>query len=212
MNDFIDNYCERLVWGLWEEPLNLVSSLALFAAAFMAWRLTRQRFTRPSGWLLIGVVVLIGLGSLAYHVFAAFWAMLADSFSILLYQILFLWCYAARVMHWNWKECLVLVLLFLGTVYGFALLPYYWLDGSLQYAPALIFLSGLGLWHGWRSQVEPRILQWAAGLFLLALVFRSLDVPLCLDWPAGTHFLWHLCTGGVLYLTLRAYLLNTDRP
>jgi len=44
------------------------------------------------------------------------------------------------------------------------------------------------------------LLLWAAGLFLLSLTFRSLDLALCASLPHGTHFLWHLLNGVVLVL------------
>jgi hypothetical protein len=50
------------------------------------------------------------------------------------------------------------------------------------------------------------LLPAAAAVFSLAIVARSLDwtVP----FPLGTHFLWHLLNGVVLYLAMRAWILH----
>ncbi len=38
-------------------------------------------------------------------------------------------------------------------------------------------------------------------LFAVALTARTVDEWLCPWWPMGTHFLWHLLNGGVIYLS-----------
>jgi hypothetical protein len=43
-------------------------------------------------------------------------------------------------------------------------------------------------------------------VFAAALVVRTADLTLCEIWPAGTHFVWHVLTAGVLYLAATAVL------
>jgi hypothetical protein len=50
------------------------------------------------------------------------------------------------------------------------------------------------------------ILFVALGLFAVSLTFRTLDNAVCDTLPLGTHFLWHVLNGCVLYLTTRGYL------
>jgi hypothetical protein len=42
----------------------------------------------------------------------------------------------------------------------------------------------------------------------VSLVFRSIDQAVCASFPLGTHFLWHCLNGLVLYLLLRAALID----
>ena len=56
--------------------------------------------------------------------------------------------------------------------------------------------------------VARRALLLAALLFTFSLLFRTLDMGLCSQIPFGTHFLWHMCNAGVLYLSIRAYLYS----
>jgi hypothetical protein len=61
-------YCERSAPGFWGEPLNAVSNLAFLVAAFLCWRMLERGGGRdlPSVWL-IALMVLIGVGSGAFH-------------------------------------------------------------------------------------------------------------------------------------------------
>jgi hypothetical protein len=43
----------------------------------------------------------------------------------------------------------------------------------------------------------------SAGVFCVALVCRSIDLVVCRQFPIGTHFLWHLLNGLVVYLAMR---------
>lgn len=51
----------------------------------------------------------------------------------------------------------------------------------------------------------------AAGTFFVSLAFRTLDQWLCPCLPIGTHFLWHLLNGVLLYLTMKALILHRAR-
>jgi hypothetical protein len=66
----IDLYCERTSPGLWAEPLNALSNLAYFAAAWGVWRIARGTGD-PGARLLVGVLVAIGTGSALFHAFAS---------------------------------------------------------------------------------------------------------------------------------------------
>lgn len=45
-------------------------------------------------------------------------------------------------------------------------------------------------------------------VFLASLTFRSIDDAICSHVAIGTHFLWHILNGVVLYLSMRALILN----
>ena len=213
MSAYIDNYCERTEPGLWAEPLNALSNLAFLIAAFAAYRLARRQggLTFESG-LLIGLLVLIGIGSGLFHLLATRWSLLADVLPLLLYQVAFIGIYALRVMRWNWLKAAALVAGFFALTQLFGLLPRHWLNGSLGYAPALLFLLGLGAYHFRRNFEARSTLLWAAGVFALSLTFRSVDMLVCPVFPAGVHYLWHILNAAVLYLTLRALLANASEP
>jgi hypothetical protein len=202
----IDIYCERLAPGLLAEPVNAVTNLAFFIAGYAAWRLARQtRTLTPAVAVLIMLVIAIGTGSLLFHTFATRWAMLADVVPILLFQGVFLWVYAARVIGLGIAGRVLVVASWLAGGALFAQWPDQ-LNGSLAYAPALIALVLLGLYHTRIATSGRWLLLQAAAVLLLSLTFRTIDIGLCPSFPLGTHFLWHLLNGVVLYLSLKALL------
>lgn len=204
----IDVYCERLGPGLWAEPLNVTTNLAFFLAAGVAWRLARRRCTLSSGvYLMIILVAAIGAGSGLFHAFAASWARVLDRAPILLFGLVYLWIYCREVAGTSLAKTAALLALCLATT-GFASAFSQALNGSLDYAPALLYLLGLGLYHSRRRKVERFLLLGAAGLFGVSLFFRTIDQSICPYFSSGSHFLWHLLSGLMLYLAMRALIVN----
>ncbi|MEG4007045.1 ceramidase domain-containing protein [Microcoleus sp. Pol11C1] len=208
MNNYIDLYCERMMPGLWSEPLNAVSNISFLIAAGAIFQLARRQQQVPTGiWILITLATSIGIGSALFHTFATQWARLLDVIPIMIFQLAFLWLYSRQVVRMK---------------YGYAgglLVGFFWvsnfsnkftnvLNGSLSYAPAFLVLLGLGVYHYQQQKREPIVLLAASGVFLLALTFRTLDQEICRYFSTGTHFIWHLCNGILLYLSARALILN----
>lgn len=209
MNRYIDIYCERMEPGLWAEPLNAVSNIAFFIAAFFAYRAAKNNNALNIHTItLITLIVIIGLGSSLFHTFAQLWAMLSDILPILIYQILFIGFYSRKIIGLKRRYVALLLGAFFITMQGAMQLPREWLNGSLEYAPALIFLTGLGVWHLRYAARERFALLAAAALFTLSLALRSIDMQICDALPIGIHYAWHILNGGVLYLTVRAFVIS----
>jgi len=209
MTNSIDIYCERLGPGLWAEPVNAVTNAAFLVAALMAYLLARREDALDwrSG-LLIALIAAMGIGSTLFHTFAQLWAMIADVLPILLYQMVFLYFYTNRIIGLKHRWCAALLVVFFLSLQGAMALPREWLNGTLEYAPALLFVFGLGLWH-WRHAARERYaLLGAALVFVASMSFRSIDMAVCETVPLGTHFLWHILNACVLYLTARGFVVN----
>ncbi len=209
----IDIYCERLGPGLWAEPVNALTNLAFFISAFFVWRLAKQReMLTTHAWLLILLILGIGVGSSLFHTFATGWARLMDELSILLFQIVYLWLYCRRLIGLRPRISAGLVLAFFLITLATPQFSHL-LNGSLGYAPAFVVLTGLGIYHFRHAQTEHSILGWAILVFALSLTLRTLDMALCESVVLGTHFLWHLLNGLLLYLVSRGFLLQlTHKP
>ncbi len=212
MYGYIDIYCERLEPGLWAEPLNALTNLAFLIAAFFAYLCARKnnKHTDLTVKILITLLFMIGLGSLNFHLLASKSAMLSDVIPILLYQIAFIVSYAYFVMKMNPLQTAILFILFMASSAVMDMVPADILNGSVSYFPALIFLFGFGMWHRRNVGQSPYILLTATLTFMLSLTFRSVDMAFCSVWPIGTHFMWHVLNGVVLYLTTRAYIISKD--
>ncbi|MFC1664964.1 ceramidase domain-containing protein [Pseudomonadota bacterium] len=205
----IDLYCERLGPGLWAEPLNAVTNLAFFIAAWATWHLAGHResgiFT--STWVLIALMVIIGMGSMLFHTFAQTWARALDVVPILLFQLVFLGLYCHRILGLGGAQTSLLCLVFLSITLAGREFPHI-LNGTLPYVPALLALFVLGIVHYRNNRNEQAVLLGAFAVFLVSCLFRLIDNRICEYFPIGTHFLWHLLNAVLLYLVSRSYMIS----
>ena len=205
-------YCERVGPSLLAEPLNAVTNIAFLCAAWAAWSLARRRAqsVRADMWILIALSIVIGIGSALFHVFAAGWARILDEVPILLFQLWYLWLYLRRIIAQTPAIATASIAGYLALAYLGRQFPLL-LNGSLVYAPALMLLLGLGLYHFLLHKAERYLMLAGTGIFVISLVLRSIDKAVCPYIPTGTHFGWHILNGVVLYLSMRALILNLPR-
>jgi hypothetical protein len=201
----IDAYCERIDASLFGEPLNALSNAAFFLAAI--WAATAARRARSSGavWSLIGLVALIGAGSLAFHVFATRWSVLADVIPITVFIYAYLAFALRRLLAMNWTVTAIsLVALFAATMLIERETPAGFFNGSGPYLPALAASAIVSLALRARAHPASATLIAATVVLLASIFFRTIDLLVCPWLPVGTHFLWHLLNGLVLALYLEA--------
>ncbi|MGD9783057.1 MAG: ceramidase domain-containing protein [Hyphomicrobiaceae bacterium] len=223
-------YCERGADpGFWAEPLNALTNAAFLVAAIAAGRqLARVRGLRaaPVEWLLVGVLAAIGAGSFLFHTFATRWSAIADAAPIGIFMFVYLAYALRRLVGLPW----------LGVAAGLGAFAYAMhladgiacritlvsameaargpcLNGSAAYLPALsaMVLIGAAL-KAMRHAASGHVLA-AAMVFLVSMVFRTLDWELCdiarLGGRAlGTHFMWHLLNAVTLYLLAEAAIVH----
>lgn len=206
MDNPIDLYCERTGPELWSEPVNALTNLAfLVAAAFLlrAW-LAAYRHRPAAGWdrlLLAILVAAIGIGSGLFHTFARAWAEAADVLPIALFISVFLLVSLKRLAGLGWPATLA----WFAAYHGVNALVKRHLDpdllnGSVFYLPSFAALALLAAWLAWRGHARRRLYLAAVAVFLVSLGFRSVDMALCDAWPLGTHFLWHVLNGILLWM------------
>lgn len=192
----------------WAEPLNALTNASfLIAAAFaLALAIRHRSLTTPS-IVLISLAGVIGLGSFLFHSMPTPMTKWLDILPIATFQALSTWLISCKLLSNNRWLCAAIVLAVVGS--SFALLQFHRpINGSLFYFPSLAAMLVFGgLWAS-RSKAEPFLLMGAACTFALAITARSCDwiVP----WPIGTHFLWHLLNGVVVYLVLRTWIVATS--
>ena len=178
---FVDLYCERVAAGLLAEPLNAVTNIAFFAVAWHLWRLARKSDAlTASVATLIGLIVAFGTGSLLFHTFATSATRLLDVMPIALFTVAYLWVYARQILHLGQAVTAASAAVLVSAAYGGMQFPGV-LNGSLIYAPAIVFMLGLGTLHWMQARKSPADLLGAAGLFAAALFFRTIDNAICSD-------------------------------
>jgi hypothetical protein len=193
----------------WAEPLNALSNASFVIAAALALDLAiRQRALKPNTLALILLAAVIGCGSFLFHTVPSYHTMWLDIIPITLFQILYIWLISQKLLSITGWVSAGIVIVIVGS--SFALMPIHKpFNGSLFYVPSLVSMLAFGVLWGKRSTVEPYLLGGAACFFALAITARSVDwiVP----WPFGTHFLWHLLNGVVVYAALRTWIVATSR-
>jgi hypothetical protein len=216
----IDIYCERLGPAFWAEPINALSNLAFLVAALVGAVTARRRGLRQRAlWALIALAAMIGVGSFLFHTFATPWAALTDVLPIWSFVILYLATFATQVagirpLPLVFGAALALIglvgaMAVLEAVLGTATAV---LNGSEQYAPAVLALAVFSVLLALRRHPLARLITATTAVFALSLVFRTLDMHLCAPLPRGTHFLWHILNGTVIGMLLIALIRGLAPP
>jgi hypothetical protein len=215
-SDPVTAYCERAGPGLTGEPLNALSNIGFVLAAVAMLRLQSQMRARgvtlPADiralpWLVLAVAAC----SLLFHTVATRWAGALDSLSILLF------CAVGVCSFLRHATALGTTLAAAGGA-AFALASFTvsrsfaanTLNGSAAYLPNLLILAACTGYLGVQRAPATRRFALATVVFAIALALRTVDLAWCARVPAGTHFLWHLLTGLLVWivgseLTLRRY-------
>ncbi|SFW54690.1 hypothetical protein [Amycolatopsis australiensis] len=201
MTDYVDGYCERVAPGLWGEPLNSLSNLAFLVAAVLVWRLAAGN---RAGRLLAVLIGLVFVASSVFHLVARRWAAVGDSAAVLGFVLV----YAALFprVFFGWRRWWFAPPAFLALTVVTAVL------GGGLYLSALFGLFAFAALLAFRRDEYWTHFAVAGAVFALSLSLRALDRDVCDYVPAGTHFLWHLLNGLVLYLVSRTLVARLDRP
>lgn len=211
MFEKMDIYCERLDSSFWAEPINALTNITFLLVAWLLWRRSRQlQVLTFEVRLLITLIASIGVGSGIFHTFATSWARIIDILPILLFQLTYLFFYLRRFTHIKLASTMGIVTLYLILAIIARQFPHI-LNGSLIYAPVLIILTILGLYHLATHKKEPYILLSAIGVFFLSITCRTFDMVICPYFPIGIHFMWHILNSVTLYLLMRGYLANIPK-
>lgn len=164
---------------------------------------------------------LIGVGSFLFHTYATNWAELADTAPIWSFVAIFV----LAAMRYVGGMSPARVARVSGLVIGAAVLTVALLamtegsdptsapdplNGSGQYAPALLALMVFAILTRLRGHPSANWILAATAVFLMSLAFRTLDRDICATLPLGTHFMWHLLNGLMVGLLLQMFLRTAD--
>jgi hypothetical protein len=205
----MDVYCERVGMGVFAEPLNAVSNVSFLLAALAAWVLATRTDALSAGVsMLIALAASVGIGSILWHTVPTMFTLILDIVPILIFIMWFIWLYA--------RDVIGMRPLFAGAAAAAFLLATFLviplsgvLHGALVYTPGLVVTLVFGVFHARERSAARFTLLAAAGVYLAALFFRTIDNEVCPVLPIGTHFLWHLLIGLVTYLAMRSLMLST---
>jgi hypothetical protein len=187
------------------EPFNACSNIAFVLATYWGIRyLLANKVSDQISWILTILPTLIAIGSFAFHTVPNSLTMLADMIPIAVFQCFMIWEFSRRLLQASrmMSSAIMLAMIALCAI----LFPNHsLLNGSLFYMPnVLLMLVFSALWSI-RVEREPYLLLMGTCFFIFALSARSIDwlVP----WSVGTHFLWHMSNGAMVYVLLRACVM-----
>ncbi|NOE25179.1 ceramidase domain-containing protein [Ruegeria sp. HKCCD6157] len=202
----IDGYCERVSADYWAEPINAITNAAFLIAAWIMWRRVRDQ-DMPLAKGLVVILAMIGVGSYLFHTHARVWAALADVAPILLFILVYIFAVNRDICRMSSGMAICGTILYLP--YAAAVAPLFQLvpgiGGSAAYAPVpLLILIYAFLLRGNDPNLA-RGMTLGALILILSITFRALDLPICGQWPMGTHFMWHILNAIMLGWMIEVY-------
>ena len=200
----VDIYCERTHDGVWSEPLNFFTNAAFIASALILFfKVGKLSSTRLLCLLLAGIGVASGL----FHFFGQIWSLIADILSINLFVLFYLFFsnrhYLGASPLWAALGAAMFLPYVAATVPIFQMIPM--IEGSSAYLSIVLLILFYSLLLRSRLPVVSRGLATGFGILLFSIFFRTVDVHWCDQFPAGTHFLWHILNAIMLGWMIYVY-------
>ena len=194
-------YCE-FVSNFWlHEPLNAITNFGFLIGAYFLYRFIKiNKCNLRLGVILIGQMVILGLGSLAWHSYRSVPTLLLDEIPIYIF-IIFAFYFLIKSLARSHKITL--------TISFFSALIYYIIfayipgvnvsNGVLKYVFALLIFLILNTLIIRKFGPEYNFFL-PLGIFTSAIIFRIVDLYVCSIFPSGTHFIWHILITLTVYL------------
>lgn len=209
MNTYLDHYCERINTEIWNEPFNIFTNVAFLFVGYLLYQKAKSSSSKnqkphPDIWILISCIFIIGIGSAIWHILAQYWALWFDRTPILAFISLFIISCLVRIFELSLLKAIIFFLLFqvINTLVLTALPPDT-LNGSLFYLPTgvLLFTITLILWLQNQPIVKYYFLAGSI-TFVIAIVFRTIDLSVCNSFSIGTHFVWHILIAITIFMLM----------
>lgn len=208
--------CERTGLGMWAEPLNVLSSFAFMAVAVAIYRHYHRHEDLDKKWIwdvhaLTFITFLIGLNSVAFHMFPNPTTELADTLTIVLFIILYFWSVLFRIGRTTIFQAMVCFVAFVGfshiLVHQFPRA----LNDSIGYLSSMIALIMIAVHLHLKARPSSSHFMLAALIGVCSLFCRAIDREVCSEIITGTHFLWHTLNATLLYILLKQLVRNVNR-
>jgi len=204
----VDLYCERLGPEFWAEPVNAITNLVFVMAGLWGVVASRRngsgRFVEVLGWW----VVAIGVGSFLFHTFADRMTIWLDIVPIATLVVVYAFFALHRFAGYGATASAAILVGFLVVCGVLTLLVPDSLriatNNTTGYLPAFLAMLVFGALCLWRGSHAGWYLLAAGAIFVLSAACRVADPVVCDTFPVGTHFLWHVLNGAMLWVVLAA--------
>ncbi len=193
MSTMIVPYCERVTMGI--EPFNSASNLIFIVCAGVCATLMLRDWAKlrtDSKFILSSLstlIMLIGIGSAAFHIKPTHVTHAIDLIPIGLFIVVALSCVLKMGFKLS-KASVAGIVTVWGCATALASTKPDFLAGSLLYLPTLLIILIMAV----LNTQQHRKLVAVFAFFGLGLLIRAIDLPVCNTLSIGTHWIWHACT------------------
>ena len=189
-------YCERTNFDAFGEPLNAISNLAfILCGLILIFRKKMKLSPLPYA------VIFIGISSFLFHYIPTKIFSALDIFSIILFVIIYNTILTKRILNYSNKYSIISSVLLLLISYLVGILFFQTIIGSSSFYLGLliymVFISFL-----LKKSPNKKFFLFAIVLFIISIIFRSIDIYLCNFILFGTHFIWHIMNSLVTYFLI----------
>ena len=203
----VDIYCERTDFTFFSEPLNLISNLAFIVAGWLILKNVGNSAQKKDARILGVLCLVVGVGSALFHSYATVWSQIADVLPIGVLVLFYLYSFSLKILGLSYKGVGALFVLLFGSSYLFVdIIDKEAMNGSQSYLGVLFCMLILGRLD--KMLNNSKVVAKAALVFAVSLAFRSADMDICNSFSLGTHYLWHMLNGYMLYLLGSRYWKN----
>lgn len=202
-------YCENLASTFHiAEPINTITNISFFIATFMLFKTYKKQKNKQLDIIfLISLLFLIGLGSTIWHLTQSFIGELLDMIPILLFLIIYIYSFSRKIIKLKWYYTFLILILFIFATFNLpSLFDKDPIKTSSGYLPALLILFIFTIYTYYKNKYVYKDLLTSSLIFIVSIILRSLDFVFCNTLIIGTHFLWHILNGILLYILINALI------
>ncbi len=206
--DNFSKYAEQPVWGNFFEPANTLSNFFfIIAGIWMLMHLKKSGKLDGKGLYLSTMLIIIGVGSFAWHLYRTPVTLWMDSGPIMIFVLSYLYFYLAHAEPKLLSRLLLFAGFFVYTPVVATLLathiPVVFGNDGAGYSAAISYLIVIQLYNYIKGVKIIRQSLVIVGIFSLSLFFRQVDMHATNVFSFGTHFLWHFFNSVTLFMMIR---------
>lgn len=208
--------CERSATGFLAEPLNVLTSFIFIFVAVSIFRYYRAHEDLERKWIwdihfLTLNCFIIGVGSILFHAFPMPLTELLDTFSIVVFIVVYFWSVLFRIGRCTPFQAAVAFIAFTGFSYTLVHQFPHSLNDSIGYLSSMTALIMIAVYLHLKARPSSQYFMLAAIIGVVSLFCRAVDRAVCPMFPFGTHFLWHTLNATLLYILLKQIIRNVNR-
>ncbi len=208
--------CERSSALWYAEPLNTISNLGFLYVAVMIYRYYHKHEDLERRWIwdihaLTFLTFIIGLNSIAFHMFPNPITELLDTIPIVMFIMIYFTSVLFRIGRVNLFQGIICLVAFVGFSHMLVHQFPRALNDSIGYLSSMIALVVIAVYLHLKARPSSTHFMMAAIIGITSLFCRAIDRELCGMFPLGTHFLWHMLNATLLYILMKQIVRNVNR-